>query len=294
MNLSCVLFMTDPIYDMEAMGSVRRSKHVARTKDLGRGVLAVVKHSCNDQTQTPPATRSALSVLTDSSQAPMLTSKAGDRRRKIIEQIGPARTHHSSILEKSLLESQPDAIAFAAMTHPALHCGPRWVGIQSTYRLEKDLAADFFSLLRRMVNVWAKESRQHNRKIYELVDTHAMVLRNDRNPNNALRPDLFVQGTSSLFPSHFGSSKTPDWCSCVAVGEAKLHQGRNKMDTFGQLGTYAEQVFSAQENRRFLQTFYFDNLHLVWCTFGSGGAVNGDAVYHRPLEVMRTCSSLFI
>ena len=66
------------------------------------------------------------------------------------------------------------------------------------------------------------------------------------------------------------------------------------MDTFGQLETYAGQVFSAQENRRFLQTFYFDNLHLVWCTFGRGGAVNGDAVYHRPLEVMRTCSSLFI
>ena len=54
------------------------------------------------------------------------------------------------------------------------------------------------------------------------------------------------------------------------------------MDTFGQLGTYAEQVFSAQENRRFLQTFYFDDLHLVWCTFDRGGAVTGDAVdYHR-------------
>ena len=108
-----------------------------------------------------------------------------------------------------------------------------------------------------MVDIWAKESRQNNRKIHALIDTHNMILRNDRDPGNALRlgPDLFVQGSSSLFPLHFSLRKTPEWCSCVAIGEAKLNQKRNKMDTFGQLGTYAEQVFSAQENRRFIKPF---------------------------------------
>ena len=139
--------------------------------------------------------------------------------------------------------------------------------------------ADFFSLLVNIVELCMKQPG--NRQIHTIIDTHNMFLSNDRDPAHKLSPDLFVQGTGSLFPSRPSTGKTPEWCSCVAIGEAKLYQGRKKMDTFGQLATYAEQVFSAQENRRFLYTFYFDNLHLVWCTFDRGGGMYGDAVNYQ-------------
>ena len=63
--------------------------------------------------------------------------------------------------------------------------------------------------------------------------------------------------------------------NCIKGGRDWIHL------TFGHLGTYAEQVCSAQENRRFVPTFYFDNLHIVWCTFDRGGAVHGDAIDYQ-------------
>ena len=272
--------MTEHMYDMEAMESLK-SKNGARTEDLGRGLRAIIVCSHNDRTQTPPATRSTLTVLTNASaKDPMSATIARVRRQEIIQQIGTARIHHSSMLEQFILESQPDATAFAALTRPALHRRSRWIGIHPTYRLEKELSADFFSLLGKMVDIWTKEPRRNIDKINNLIDTHRTLLLDDRHPGHTLRPDLFVQGTSSLFPPHHIGDKL-EWSSCVAIGDVKLHQGRKKMDTFGQLGTYAEQVFSAQENRRFIPTFYFDNSHIVWCIFDRGGAVHGDAVNYQ-------------
>ena len=263
------------------MESIPQSKVGACTEDLERGILAVVIPSHEDRTQTPPATRSTLTVLTGASRVPMSVIKAGVRRQEIVRKIGAARIHHSSILEQSLVDYQLDAIACAALTYPALHYGPRWTGIHPTYQLEKELVADFFSLLTKIVDIEMKEPTQIKNKINNLINTHGMFLPEDRNPDHTLSPDLFVQGTSSLFPLRPSTENTPDWSSCVAIGDAKLHQGRKRLDTFGQLGTYAEQVFSAQENRRFVPTFYFDNLHIVWCTFDRGGAVHGDAIDYQ-------------
>jgi hypothetical protein len=233
----------------------------------------------DDQNHTS-STRSTLTVLTDSAEVPMLVMRAPVRRREIVNQIGGAYIHHPSILEQSLVHSQIDATAFVTLTDPALYSGCRWIGIQEKYGLEKELCAKFFHLLMQLLDLWMEQPKQSN-KVHNIIDTQGICLRDDREPSHTLSPDIFVQGTGPLFSPLPGTGKTPNWGSCVAIGDAKLNIARNKMDTFGQLGTYVAQIFSAQENRRFVPTFCFDNSRLLWCTFDRGGAVYGDAVdYH--------------
>ena len=117
--------------------------------------------------------------------------KAGIRRLEIVKQIGTGQICYPSIFEQFLAKSLKDAMALAALTSPVLHCGPRWVGILSTYRLEKELAADFFSVLGKIVELGMKEPRP-NKQIHTIIDTHNMFLSNDRDPAHKLSPDLFV------------------------------------------------------------------------------------------------------
>ena len=199
---------------------------------------------------------------------------------KLWMKMGGARIHHSSLLEQSLVRWQVDATSFAALTYPALHSGPRWVGIQTRIWDRTGYGCRFLWSPREIDETLDEPAGKKN-KIHILIDTHN-ILADDRNPNYTLSPDLFVQGTGSCFPARRSTEKRPSWSSCVSIGDAKLNLGMKKMDTFGKFGTYAEQVFSAQENRRFVPSFHFDNSRLGWCTFDRGGAVQGDAVdYHR-------------
>jgi hypothetical protein len=244
------------------------------------GAVSAAAPQEDEEPPTPSATRSTLTILTDASKTPRLGVKAAVRRREIVNEIGGAYILHPSLLERSLIQSQIDATAFSPLADSVLHSGCRWIGIREDYRLEKDLAADFIELLAQLLKLWRKQpGRSVN--IHNLIDTQGIFVPDDRDPNHTLRPDIFIQGTGPLFPPRPGTGHKPNWSSCVAIADAKLNLARNKTDTFSQLGTYAEQVFSAQENRRFVYTFYFDNFRLVWCTFDRGGAVHGDAVnYH--------------
>ena len=207
----------------------------------------------DDQTQSSSSTRSTLTVLTDTSKVPMSVIKAAARQRQIVDQMGRSHVHHHAVFEHSIAESRADATAFAALTRPTLHCEGRWVSIRRMYSLEKLLAADFFNVLVTLVGLW-KEQPMRSSTIGNIIDTHNTFIPDDRDPTHFLRPDVFIQGTDSLFPVRPSTRKAPNWCSCIATGDAKLYQEKGEMDTFGQLGTYAEQVFSAQENRRFIHT----------------------------------------
>ena len=167
-------------------------------QDTRGGVPAYAPHD-EDQTHSSSATRSNLTILTNSSTVPMSVTKASVRRQGIVAEIGNACIQHSSVFEQSLRPLQADGIALSDLTYPMLHCGYRWVDIQPTYSRESVLVADFVNLLDRVVKRWMEEPRQSD-KIHNIIDTHDIQIPDDRTPRHNLRPDIFVQGTGSPFP----------------------------------------------------------------------------------------------
>ena len=171
-----------------------------RRKNLG-GIEPTdyVPHA-DDQTQSSSSTRSTLTVLTDTSKVPMSVIKAPVRQRQIVDHMGKAHLHHHEVFEHSIAESQEDATAFAALTRPRVHLRGRWESIKTEYRLEKLLATDFFKLLVKLEELWKKEQPMQSNTIRNIIDTHNAYIPDDRHPTHFLRPDVFVQGSGSLFP----------------------------------------------------------------------------------------------
>ena len=244
-------------------------------------------------TQFTTPTRSTLSILTESFAVPMSVEKAKVRRKQTVDEIGNASIHHPSLLEQDFEESQLDAVEFSRLLKPAFHSGHRWVSIATDYAKADIFAEDIINLLRKLRDIWM-EKEGNGQSINRLLDTRKKQIPQDRNPKprpGRLAPDLFFEGTGSLFPT-LPSTGKPSWNSCIALGDAKLIKGKD--DHFGQLATYAEQVFSAQENRRFLHTFYINQTYFVWCTFDRGGSRSGGpcVLPQISLDVMCTGDAL--
>ncbi|KAF8583188.1 hypothetical protein K439DRAFT_1661399 [Ramaria rubella] len=224
---------------------------------------------------TPTETRLTLTVLTGAESVPMSSVKAAIRRKLVEEFAGPAYVH-PSLFEQCFGECQLDGISLAMES--GLHSGARWKGVRSKYvgiGEEKVLAKDLFGIWTRLAEIWVARHPEEVARQNFLLDTQDILLPDDRDSSHFLRPDIFLRGSSSAFPRPLKTAGKPRWTFCAAVGDAKCTRGIPRDNKFGQLGTYAEQIFSAQDNRRFLLAFFYDDTYIKLYIFDRAGVITG-------------------
>ncbi|KAF8587438.1 hypothetical protein K439DRAFT_825824 [Ramaria rubella] len=220
-------------------------------------------------------TRLTLTTLTGTVSVPMSSIKAAVRQKNIEKSAGPAYVH-PSLFEQCFGECQLDSISLAVES--GCHSGARWKGLKSEYvghGEEKVLANDLFRIWEKLVELWVAKHPEESTRRGVLLDTQNISLPDDRDPRHFLRPDIFLHGSGPLFPRPLKEGGTPRWTFCAAVGDTKCTKGIPSDNKFGQLGTYAEQVFSAQENRRFLLAFFCDDMYIKLYLFDRAGVITG-------------------
>ncbi|KAF8584578.1 hypothetical protein K439DRAFT_1345761, partial [Ramaria rubella] len=147
---------------------------------------------------------------------------------------------------------------------------------------ELEVALDFRKILDQLRKLWVGKYPYKDRPQLLLKDTQKQDIPDDRHPHRNLRPDLFFEGTGPLFAEYAKDASAPAWFLCAAVGDAKINVENQRWENCSQLATYAEQIFSAQENRRFVYAFNIDPNLIRPFIFDRGGAVCGGPVdYHN-------------
>jgi len=133
---------------------------------------------------------------------------------------------------------------------------------------EEEVREAFMDIVQKLKTHWSGGDNQ------DVIDTHKNRVTGSRDASS-LRPDIFFTGCVTP------SGQSPHWSSCIVAAEAKTKKARSGPDTFGQLGSYAEQIFSAQENRRFIPSFFVDEWNIRFFIFDRGGAISGQLIeYH--------------
>jgi len=93
-----------------------------------------------------------------------------------------------------------------------------------------------------------------------VIDIHKNCITGSHDASS-LQPDIFFIGCTTP------SIQSPHWSSCIVATEVKTRKAKLGPDTFGLLGTYAEQIFLAQENWRFISSFFVDEWNICFFIF---------------------------
>src|SRR5882724_5732833 len=205
--------------------------------------------------------------LTNHSQGPKKFLK---RRPIIRDEIGKASIQHPGLLEQRYLQPLWAANAWQLYNdvRATMHPGPRWNLMPEFPKDEEEVRKAFMDIVRELKTQWS------GGYVGDVIDTHKNSVTGSRD-GSTLRPDIFF--TQGATPS----DKSPHWSSCVVAAEAKKKKAKSGPDTFGQLGSYAEQIFSTQENRRFVPSFVVDEWVVRFFIFDRGGAISGQTIeYH--------------
>ncbi|KAF8584581.1 hypothetical protein K439DRAFT_1616568 [Ramaria rubella] len=229
------------------------------------------------------ATRSSLSVLRNTAADPTESDKNfRERRERVSNQIHGGSVTHPTLWELFFEESHEEALQLARLARPIIHSGVRWTGMRLDPQNELEVALDFRKILDQLRKLWVGKYPHKNRPQLLLKDTQKTDIPDDRHPQRTLSPDLFFEGTGSLFAEYAKNASAPTWFLCAAVGDAKINVENQRWENYSQLATYAEQIFSAQENRRFVYAFNIDPNLIRPFIFDRGGAVCGGSVdYHN-------------
>ncbi|KAF8584584.1 hypothetical protein K439DRAFT_1616570 [Ramaria rubella] len=229
------------------------------------------------------ATRSSLSVLRNTAADPTESDKNfRERRERVSNQIHEGSKTHPTLSELFFEESHEEALQLARLARPIIHSGVRWTGMRLDPQNELEVAFDFRKILDQLRKLWVGKYPYKDRPQLLLKDTQKTDIPDDRHPHRTLSPDLFFEGTGSLFAEYAKDASGLAWFLCAAVGDAKINVENQRWENYSQLATYAEQIFSAQENRRFVYAFNIDPYLIRPFIFDRGGAVCGGSVdYHN-------------
>ena len=143
-----------------------------------------------------------------------------------------------------------------AMTHPSA-C---WNLMLEFPKTEDEVQKAFMYIMWNLKMHW---SGGDNR---DVIDTHKNCITDSHN-SSSFQPDMFFTGSITL------SIQSPHWLSCIVATEVKTRKEKLGPDPFGLLGTYAEHIFSAQENWRFISSLFVDEWNICFFIFDWGGAI---------------------
>jgi hypothetical protein len=236
-----------------------------------------------DTTETATRdTRSDLATGTDSTKDPAVRFSFTQKRETIYKEVGEGWIKHASLFEQKYFEASiasDNAKELYNRVKKTMHPDDRWERMPESPKDEDEIREALVEIVQALEAHW---SGDRDGTPSNIIDTHKMLVR-DRHPRDSsyLQPDLFFKGSGASFPVHTNTtSKSPQWFLCTSPADAKRSGGNIKAH-FRQLGTYSEQVFSAQENRRFVPTFQMDESSFQFFLFDRGGAVSGHRInYH--------------
>src|SRR5882724_9738507 len=221
-------------------------------------------------TGTTLGTRTDLGDLVDPSYQLQCPKKSLNRRFTIRNEIGKAPIMHTGLLEQRYIQPSwvTDAWQLYNDVRAAMHPGTRWTSMPEFPKTEHEVRMAFMEIVRKLKTHWSGGDNG------DVIDTHKNRVTGSRDASS-LRPDIFFTGCATP------SDQSPHWSSCIVAAEAKTKKARSGPDTFSQLGSYAEQIFSAQENRRFIPSFFVDEWNIRFFIFDRGGAISGQLIeYH--------------
>ena len=280
--------------------------------------LKSVFHSNTDTTDgitLTNNTRTDLAGITDSASDPAVALDTDAKRSAMHTELEHKWKDHPTLLEDIYLNMARRPLVqklFDAIDNK-MHRDGRWIKMPESPLNEHQVEAQFLTIVDQM-NDHVKKSQLDPDGLLtcaQFIDTHAkhIVTRDGR----YLEPDIFVRGKGPSFPT-LPESSTPTWAQCRAVGEVKLQRGSRGMGTRpdksrkrkkedrspekglkkdkenrSQLATYVQQVFMAQENRRFVPAFLLDQSCFQFFIFDRSGAAVGRWIdYH--LEPLPFCA----
>ena len=220
-------------------------------------------------------TRSDLSHFTDATKHPAVPIKYERKRDNIRANIEKAWIRYNPLFEQKYCNSQSivNAVKLFALVEDEM-AGGRWKSMPRDPLHEDEVLSELLRI------VGLLEKHPHARG--NVIDTHGTRVPDDRD-THYLRPDILFQGSGPSFPVLGRTADIPSWSLCTAPADVKRKKSEgSQREILGQLGTYAEQVFSAQENRRFVPTFHINEHTFPLFLFDRGGAVSGQAInYHN-------------
>ncbi|HEV7738087.1 MAG TPA: hypothetical protein VGO47_12030 [Chlamydiales bacterium] len=227
-------------------------------------------------------TRSSLSNTYAESSKSILLDKvlASDKRSQLRSGLKSSRAIYPALFERYLHNKTGESIELFENLN-ALHnfYTDRWNALPVNPSNEKEIARGFFSIAKKVVaKLGGPDTDLFDSQLF---DTHLNRIPDDHG-NSHLQPDLFVKGSGRHFPVVAHSKlSAPPWAVCLTIGDFKLGVSKNKEQYFAQLATYAEQLLSAQDNRRFVEAFCMDEQYLVFLIFDRGGSVTSDQVDYQ-------------
>ncbi|HEV7735950.1 MAG TPA: hypothetical protein VGO47_01070, partial [Chlamydiales bacterium] len=228
-------------------------------------------------------TRAGLSNTYSESSNSIVVDKvlASDKRSQLFSILKPSRLIYPTLFERYLHSKTRDSMKlFEVLNTRHKFYTNRWEAMPKNPSNENEVAYGFFSIADKVSTSTIPGYPETDLFKAQLFDTHTTRIP-DNHGNSHLQPDLFVQAFGRHFPVISHSVLSPPWAVCLTIGDFKLGAPKNR-EYFSQLATYAEQLVSAQDNRRFVETFCMDEKYLVFHIFDRGGSVTSDPVdYHR-------------
>jgi len=158
----------------------------------------------------------------------------------------------------------------------------RWVDMPVNPKKESEVQEGFLKIVKKILPLIPADCHDTATRI---LDTHAKRIQDDHG-GSFLQPDIFAKGNGPLFPVADPTLSAPPWATCLNASEMKVEI--TTKNSYSQLGTYVEQIFATQDNRRYVECFCLDWQKFVFYVFDRAGSCSSAPVdYHRdPWKLM--------